>query len=219
MIITVSVRCMLGSWLMSVTPWELITTWLASISWFGQRHSYIFPLMLERLSKYVWNIEEFWIEAKDFLEQSGYRIPPRFDLDYVPSSRYEELSAETKMPVKQLLSFLYPSIWIHLEITPSRSYTTSRSGPCYHQESTTARGGRRHISLKPTWRPKESYCPYLRCSSIQILVSLDHATAQAVLQALFWYGRRGPRMFSSIIWGITSLSCFFVHNVDTGLDF
>ena len=76
------------------------------LRWFSQQHIYILAPMLERLSKYVWNIEEFWLEAKDFLEQSGYRIPPRFDLDYVPSSRYEELSAETKMPVKQLLSSL-----------------------------------------------------------------------------------------------------------------
>lgn len=59
---------------------------------------YVPDLELERQLKKV--VDGFWIDAREFLEQSGYKIHPKYDPTWTPSSELEEKEADVLLPVR-----------------------------------------------------------------------------------------------------------------------
>ena len=60
-----------------------------------------------QVTEYLWEVDLFWVNAKDFLEKSGYSIPPVFDLAYTPSTPSEKRAAKARLPVNTEVLRLY----------------------------------------------------------------------------------------------------------------
>ncbi|KAK0190746.1 kinase-like domain-containing protein [Armillaria mellea] len=65
---------------------------------------YVPDLELERQLKKV--VDGFWIDAREFLEQSGYKIHPKYNPTWTPTSELEEKEANVLLPRFTLASAL-----------------------------------------------------------------------------------------------------------------
>ncbi|SJL08455.1 uncharacterized protein ARMOST_11819 [Armillaria ostoyae] len=49
-------------------------------------------------------LDQFWVDSRLFLEEAGYRLPPKFDPSWSPANEIEETEAQARLPRRSLMS-------------------------------------------------------------------------------------------------------------------
>ncbi|PBK92520.1 hypothetical protein ARMGADRAFT_1013115 [Armillaria gallica] len=43
-------------------------------------------------------LDQFWVDSRLFVEESGHRLPPKFDPSWSPANEIEEIEAQARLP-------------------------------------------------------------------------------------------------------------------------